>query len=113
MKKQNRNGFTLTEIMIVVAIIGLLATMAMPAYVRARGSSQEAVCLNNLRVIHSAKTQHAVEESKQNGEVVEPVDVDPYLKRPFTKMEEPAGTAYELRRVGEDPICVFGGSHAL
>lgn len=113
MKRKTKRGFTLTEIMIVVAIVGLLATMAMPAYVRARENSQEAVCLNNLRILMTAKSQHAVDARKQNGEEVVGTDLDPYLKAPFSEMDEPAGTDYEILPVGELPLCLFGGSHTL
>jgi len=57
MKKQ---GFTLVEIMIVVAIIGLLAAIAIPSFVKARNTSQQNACINNLRQIDSAKEQAAM-----------------------------------------------------
>ena len=57
MKKQ---GFTLVEIMIVVAIIGLLAAIAIPSFVKARNTSQQNACINNLRMIDSGKEQAAM-----------------------------------------------------
>jgi prepilin-type N-terminal cleavage/methylation domain-containing protein len=57
MKKQ---GFTLVEIMIVVAIIGLLAAIAIPSFVKARNTSQQNACINNLRQIDSGKEQAAM-----------------------------------------------------
>jgi prepilin-type N-terminal cleavage/methylation domain-containing protein len=111
--KTKSGGFTLVEIMIVVAIIGLLATMAMPAYVRARGNSQESVCLNNLRVINTAKAQHVWDAKRVNGDTLSPTSLDPYLKKPLSAYVEPSGGRYEVRVVGEDPICTFGGSHTL
>lgn len=56
-----KKGFTLVEIMIVVAIIGLLAAIAIPSFMRARLTSQMNACINNLRQIEAAKDQYAME----------------------------------------------------
>lgn len=62
-----KKGFTLVEIMIVVAIIGLLAAIAIPSFMKARTTSQKNACINNLRQIESAKDQYAIEAGRTNG----------------------------------------------
>jgi type II secretion system protein G len=59
-----RQGFTLVEIMIVVAIIALLAALAVPSFMRARKRAQATAALETLRIIDGAKDQYAIENSK-------------------------------------------------
>jgi prepilin-type N-terminal cleavage/methylation domain-containing protein len=75
-----RGGFTLVEIMIVVAIIALLAAIAVPGFLRARKRSMASDVLNDLRLISAAVDQYAIENSKSTGAVVNTVDWTNYLK---------------------------------
>src|SRR5271168_1550652 len=77
----SRSGFTLIEIMIVVALIGLLATLAIPSMAKARDTSRLSVIYNNLRMIEAAKDQWALDNKVPNGTDVDDITVlNPYLR---------------------------------
>src|SRR4249919_2658371 len=78
---KKRGGFTLVEIMIVVAIIALLAAIAVPGFIRARKRSQASRIINDLRLIDSAVDQYAIETSKKSGDSVGVTDWTNYLKK--------------------------------
>src|ERR1044071_464630 len=86
-----KSGFTLVEIMIVVALIGLLAAIAIPNFVRARVSSRKSVCIANLKQLNDAKTTWGMEKNMKTTakpDVTDLVGPDKYLK---TKPSCPAG----------------------
>src|SRR3989440_8920999 len=78
---KSRRGFTLVEIMIVVAIIALLAAIAVPGFLRARKRSQASKILNDLRMIDAAVDQYAIETGKKTGDVVAIADWTNYVKK--------------------------------
>ena len=96
----NRKGFTLIEIMIVVAIIGLVTAIAIPNFMRYREASRRSVCIANLKQMQDAKVQWAFEKGKKNDET--PVEADligaeTYLRE---KPACPAGGADYLTTIG-------------
>jgi len=76
-----RAGFTLVEIMIVVAIIALLAAIAVPGFLRSRKRSQASKVLNDLRMIDGAIDQYAIDTGRKTGDVVGVADWTNYLKK--------------------------------
>ena len=76
-----RGGFTLVEIMIVVAIIALLAAIAVPNFLRSRKRSQATAILEDMRIIDGAVDQYAIEYKKSPGDTVNWDDIQIYIKK--------------------------------
>ena len=109
-KTSRKSGFTLVEIMIVVAIIGLLAAIAIPNFVKARKVSQRNACIANLKQIDGAKATWALENKKKNTDT--PTDADLFGANAYirTKPECPGNGTYTLGQVDAKPTCSLGTS---
>ncbi len=103
-----KKAFTLVEIMIVVGIIGLLCSIAIPSFVRARATSQQNACINNLRQIEYGKECAAIAEHWGDGEQVVTTVVNVYIKG-NTNPQCPSGGTYSYNRVSLNPSCSFMG----
>jgi prepilin-type N-terminal cleavage/methylation domain-containing protein len=117
-RTSRKAGFTLVEIMIVVAIIGLLAAIAIPNFVKARTTSQANACINNLRQMDGAAQEWALELKLPSTQAVGSTDITPYIKltSASTVPSCPASGTYANWTVSTHPTCSLSTAtptHAL
>ncbi len=106
--KKMKQGFTLVEIMIVVAIIGLLAAIAIPSFMKSRATSRQNSCINNLRIIDAAKEQYAMDENADNSAPSEAA-ITPYMKSlPICPNGGTTfGNSYSINAMNVNPTCLL------
>ena len=113
---QRPNGFTLVEIMIVVTVIAVLASIAIPSFTKARANARASACVNNLRLIDSAKQQYATfSVSCANSTVLYMSDISTFIKGVATNgtLTCREGGTYTVGSCNSNPACSFGGAHVL
>ena len=101
--RNNKAAFTLVEIMIVVAIIGLLAALAIPGFVKARKQSQGRRIINDARQMDAAVDQWALENGKKDGDTVDTTGAATYLKTAWN-VNDLLGNAYTVGNVGTNQV---------
>jgi len=104
--KQAKQGFTLVEMLIVVVIIGMLAMLAWPNYIKYRSRAQVGACINNLQKIEGAKAQWAFENRKDNNAIPVMDDLAPFLQHDASP-SCPADGTYRPRRVSKVATCTL------
>ena len=103
--RSNKAAFTLVEIMIVVAIIGLLAALAIPGFVKARKQSQGRRIINDARQMDGAIDQWAVEKGKKDGDAVVTTEAATYMKTAWSD-NDLLNNAYTIGGVGTGQVVI-------
>ena len=104
-----KSGFSLVEILVVVAISGLLAVIAIPNFAKARTTAQRTACIANLTEIDGAKEQWALENKKIKGASADPTGINSYLKNGMQPACPAKGT-YNYQILGVSPTCSIGAA---
>lgn len=110
-KRKKESGFTLIEIMIVILIIGIIISIAVPAWVYTRNKSQARSCAKQLSQIEYAKEMWAMDNQKKNNDIPNTDDLAGYYS--ISEPKCPAGGTYEINDLNTAPTCSIGGEHKI
>ena len=120
MANTGKRGFTLTEILIAVAIVGILIAIAIPNFLKGAETAKKKACINNLMIIDAAKEQYALDYNLASGTslttpttaIKDAIDSS-YIKGGAPTC--PSDGNYTYGNIGTDPTCDLGGSkgHSL
>lgn len=103
-------AFTLVELMVVIAIIGLILSIAIPNFMKTRQMAQARVCIENITQIETAKTQWGLDARK--GNVDTPIKADLFGMEAYIRVEPKCPTdngSYDLKTLGERATCAIHG----
>lgn len=98
----SRKGYTLLEVMIVVLVLGILLTIAIPNFMKARESSRTKSCIANLHVIQNAKFMFAFQNSVEQDHSCTWDEILPYIHH---KPICPESGEYQLKAIKDSPTC--------
>ena len=94
----------------IVAMIGLVAAIAIPSFVRAREHSQQSLCFNQLKILEAAKDDVMLARNYKEGDPVSEEEISQYLETGFNGLKCPGGGTYSLNPIGQSPSCSVHGS---
>ena len=94
----------------VLAVVGVLAAIAVPNFLKARDASQHSACVANMKLLADAKAKILVETECQPGDVIPAADLALVLGRPVDSFKCPKGGHYAIKPAGQDPACSLHGS---
>ena len=94
---------------VIVAMIGLIAAIAIPSFVKARGTAQEKVCINQMQLLENAKEQLLLTGRYSTGDFIPEEEISQHLENGFDGLKCPGGGTYSINPIGQPPSCSVHG----
>ena len=95
---------------VIVAMIGLIAAIAIPSFVKARGTAQERVCIGQLQLLENAKEELLLTGRYSTGDFISAEELSQHLENGFDGLKCPGGGTYSINPIGQPPSCSVHGS---